>query len=52
MQMVLFHLPNIVARLGSLPSLLDFGSGPTIHVAVCFRHTAEEVKMGEGKAML
>ncbi|KAL3068109.1 hypothetical protein niasHT_038099 [Heterodera trifolii] len=47
MQMVLFHLPNIVARLGPLPSLLDFGSGPTIHVAVCFRHTAEEIYLAD-----
>uniref|UniRef100_A0A183BNP1 Nicotinamide N-methyltransferase-like n=1 Tax=Globodera pallida TaxID=36090 RepID=A0A183BNP1_GLOPA len=47
MQMVLFHLPNIVARLGPLPSLLDFGSGPTIHVSVCFRETVDEIYLAD-----
>jgi hypothetical protein len=44
MQVVLIFLPKIVARLeqrhegkAALETLLDFGAGPTIHVAVCFR---------------
>jgi hypothetical protein len=43
MQMVLFYLPNIAARLPFVESLLDFGAGPTIHVAICFRNKAENV---------
>uniref|UniRef100_A0A914ZQA7 NNMT/PNMT/TEMT family protein n=1 Tax=Parascaris univalens TaxID=6257 RepID=A0A914ZQA7_PARUN len=40
MQLVLTFLPNIAARIGNVESLLDFGAGPTIHVAVAFRNTA------------
>lgn len=43
MQMVLFYLPNIIARLPNCKSLLDFGAGPTIHVAICFRNKVDEV---------
>lgn len=45
MQMVLKFLPNIVARLGKVNHVLDFGAGPTVHVAACFRHTAEKVAL-------
>uniref|UniRef100_A0A915DJ40 Uncharacterized protein n=1 Tax=Ditylenchus dipsaci TaxID=166011 RepID=A0A915DJ40_9BILA len=47
MQMVLFFLPNIVARFPPTPSLLDFGAGPTVHVAVCFRNTVEEIYLAD-----
>jgi hypothetical protein len=44
---VLFHLPNLVARIGPIHSLLDFGCGPTIHVAVCFRQSAEHIFLAD-----
>jgi len=52
MQIVLTFLPKIVARLeqrvedgeARLEKLLDFGAGPTIHVAVCFRKLVKEVE--------
>ena len=47
MQMVLTFLPNIVARLGKVDKMLDFGAGPTIHVAACFREIANEVRRWE-----
>ncbi|VDN23497.1 unnamed protein product [Cylicostephanus goldi] len=43
MKMVLAFLPNIVARIGEVGKVLDFGAGPTIHVAASFRNTASEV---------
>ncbi|PIO67676.1 hypothetical protein TELCIR_10562, partial [Teladorsagia circumcincta] len=42
MQMVLTCLPNIVARIGEVKRVLDFGAGPTIHVAASFRNQAAE----------
>lgn len=47
MQMVLTFLPGIVARLPPLNSILDFGAGPTIHVAVSFRNKAEEIYLAD-----
>lgn len=47
MQMVLTFLPGIVARLPLLNSILDFGAGPTIHVAVCFRNKAEDIYLAD-----
>ncbi|CAD5231778.1 unnamed protein product [Bursaphelenchus xylophilus] len=47
MQMVLTFLPGMVARLPRINSVLDFGAGPTIHVAVCFRHKAEEIYLAD-----
>jgi len=47
MQMVLFYLPNVAARLNSVETLLDFGAGPTIHVALCFRNTAEKIYLAD-----
>lgn len=47
MQMVLKFLPNIVARIGKTNRVLDFGAGPTIHVAACFRNTADEVALSQ-----
>ncbi|KHJ93929.1 hypothetical protein OESDEN_06149 [Oesophagostomum dentatum] len=44
MKMVLASLPNIVARIGRVGKVLDFGAGPTIHVAASFRNTASETK--------
>ncbi|PIO75198.1 hypothetical protein TELCIR_02773 [Teladorsagia circumcincta] len=44
MQMVLTCLPNIVARIGEVERVLDFGAGPTIHVAASFRNQAAEVR--------
>lgn len=44
MQMCLFYLPNIAARLNEVDSLLDFGAGPTIHVACVFRNKAKNVR--------
>ena len=43
MKMVLASLPNIVARIGRVSKVLDFGAGPTIHVAASFRNSASEV---------
>ncbi|KAI1717590.1 NNMT/PNMT/TEMT family domain-containing protein [Ditylenchus destructor] len=47
MQMVLIFLPNVVARFDHAESLLDFGAGPTIHVAVCFRHKVDEIYLAD-----
>ncbi|CAI5450233.1 unnamed protein product [Caenorhabditis angaria] len=47
MQMVLTFLPNIVARVGKIQKILDFGAGPTIHVAACYRETAEEIYLAD-----
>lgn len=45
MQMVICYLPNIAARFPYTKSLLDFGAGPTIHVAIIFRNKVDEVKL-------
>lgn len=45
MQMVLTFLPSIVARVGKVDKVLDFGAGPTIHVAACYREMANEVRV-------
>lgn len=47
MQMVLKFLPNIVARIGPFKRLLDFGAGPTIHVAASFRNQADEIYLAD-----
>uniref|UniRef100_A0A914DM78 Uncharacterized protein n=1 Tax=Acrobeloides nanus TaxID=290746 RepID=A0A914DM78_9BILA len=47
MQMVLTFLPHIVARLPPQKTLLDFGAGPTIHVAVCFRNLVEHIYLAD-----
>lgn len=47
MQMVLKFLPNIVARIGPIHRLLDFGAGPTIHVAASFRDQADEIYLAD-----
>ncbi|CAI4224801.1 unnamed protein product [Auanema sp. JU1783] len=47
MQMVLKYLPNIVARIGNINRLLDFGAGPTIHVAACFRNSSDEIYLAD-----
>ncbi|CAI2353136.1 unnamed protein product [Caenorhabditis sp. 36 PRJEB53466] len=47
MQMVLTFLPSIVARIGKVEKMLDFGAGPTIHVAACFRETANEIHLAD-----
>ncbi|CAD5224729.1 unnamed protein product [Bursaphelenchus okinawaensis] len=47
MQMVLTFLPGMVARLPQLNSVLDFGAGPTIHVAACFRNRAENIYLAD-----
>uniref|UniRef100_F1L9I4 Methyltransferase n=1 Tax=Ascaris suum TaxID=6253 RepID=F1L9I4_ASCSU len=47
MQLVLTFLPNIAARIGNVESLLDFGAGPTIHVAVAFRNTANNIYLAD-----
>lgn len=43
MQLVLLYLPIIAERLSNFNNLLDFGAGPTIHVAVIFRKKADNV---------
>ncbi|VDM55947.1 unnamed protein product [Angiostrongylus costaricensis] len=47
MQMVLTFLPNIVARIGKVKRVLDFGAGPTIHVAASFRQQADEIYLAD-----
>ncbi|KAK5984235.1 Amine N-MethylTransferase, partial [Trichostrongylus colubriformis] len=47
MQMVLNCLPNIVTRLGNVKRVLDFGAGPTIHVAASFRNQATEIYLAD-----
>nr|AAT11867.1 putative methyltransferase NNMT/PNMT/TEMT isoform b [Dictyocaulus viviparus] len=47
MQMVLIFLPNIVARIGKIKRVLDFGAGPTIHVAASFRNQAVEIYLAD-----
>ncbi|CAK5024018.1 unnamed protein product [Meloidogyne enterolobii] len=48
MQLILFHLPSIIARLPTkINNLLDFGSGPTIYVAICFREKAENIFLSD-----
>ncbi|VDK18322.1 unnamed protein product [Anisakis simplex] len=47
MQLILTFLPNIAARVGKVENLLDFGAGPTIHVAVAFRHTAQNIYLAD-----
>lgn len=43
MQMIIRFLPGIAVRLPKSQSLLDFGCGPTIHVAVIFRHYVNRI---------
>ncbi|KAK0409393.1 hypothetical protein QR680_004514 [Steinernema hermaphroditum] len=47
MQFVLNFLPNLVARIGKVDRVLDFGAGPTIHVAVSFRNSAKEIYLAD-----
>jgi len=47
MQMVLTFLPGLAARLPAAPTLLDFGAGPTIHVAVCFRERVQKIYLAD-----
>ncbi|CAB3396484.1 unnamed protein product [Caenorhabditis bovis] len=47
MQMVLTFLPNIVARVGKVNKVLDFGAGPTVHVAACYREMANEIYLAD-----
>ncbi|PAV79200.1 hypothetical protein WR25_18159 isoform B [Diploscapter pachys] len=47
MQMVLKFLPLIACRIGSIDRLLDFGAGPTIHVAATFRDYAKELHLAD-----
>ncbi|KAL6741686.1 hypothetical protein Aduo_014915 [Ancylostoma duodenale] len=47
MKMVLGFLPNIVARIGRVSKVLDFGAGPTIHVAASFRNTGSEIYLAD-----
>ena len=47
MQLVLMFLPSIVARLPPRKRLLDFGAGPTIHVAACFRNNVDEIYLAD-----
>ncbi|CAD6189510.1 unnamed protein product [Caenorhabditis auriculariae] len=47
MQMVLTFFPNIVARVGKIHRLLDFGAGPTIHIAAAYRNQADEIYLAD-----
>ncbi|VDL75118.1 unnamed protein product [Nippostrongylus brasiliensis] len=47
MQMVVTFLPNIVARIGEVKRMLDFGAGPTTHVAASFRNQASEIYLAD-----
>jgi nicotinamide N-methyltransferase len=47
MQLVLTFLPSIVARLPPRKRLADFGAGPTIHVAACFRNHVDEIYLAD-----
>ncbi|CAJ0929637.1 unnamed protein product, partial [Mesorhabditis belari] len=47
MQMVLTFLPVVVQRIGPVKRVIDFGAGPTIHVSVCFRNTADELYLAD-----
>ncbi|VDD96449.1 unnamed protein product [Enterobius vermicularis] len=47
MQMVVLFLPNIVQRLDEFESLLDFGAGPTVHVAAIFRNKAKNIYLAD-----
>ncbi|KAF7638468.1 hypothetical protein Mgra_00002147 [Meloidogyne graminicola] len=48
MQLIIFHLPSILARLPlNINYLLDFGSGPTIYVAICFREKAKNIFLSD-----
>ncbi|CAJ0582703.1 unnamed protein product, partial [Mesorhabditis spiculigera] len=47
MRMVLTFLPMVASRIGPVKRILDFAAGPTIHVSVCFRHTAEEIYLAD-----
>ncbi|KAK6756225.1 hypothetical protein RB195_014556 [Necator americanus] len=47
MKMMLGFLPIIVARIGRVAKVLDFGAGPTIHVAASFRNVASEIYLAD-----
>ncbi len=47
MRIIITFLPNVVARLPSGGRLLDIGSGPTIHVAACFRNNKDEIYLSD-----
>uniref|UniRef100_A0A915IJ54 Uncharacterized protein n=1 Tax=Romanomermis culicivorax TaxID=13658 RepID=A0A915IJ54_ROMCU len=47
MHVVLTLLPNVVRRLPVGGRLLDVGSGPTVHVAMCFRKTAQNIYLSD-----
>lgn len=44
---ILTFLPNIVSRIPKGGKLLDIGSGPTVHMAMYFRHTVDEVYLSD-----
>lgn len=47
MQVVLQLLPNFAYRLPKGRRLLDVGSGPTVHVALCFREKMDEIYLSD-----
>lgn len=47
MQIVLQLLPNVAFRLPKGRRLLDVGSGPTIHVAMCFRDRIDDIYLSD-----
>lgn len=47
MHVMLKFLPNIVPRVPHGGRLLDVGSGPTVHVALCFREIVEEIYLSD-----
>ncbi|VDM99026.1 unnamed protein product [Thelazia callipaeda] len=47
MQMMIMLLPNIAERMDCYESLLDFGAGPTVHVAVVFRNKVNNIYLAD-----
>lgn len=47
MLVMLRFLPNVACRLERGGRLLDIGSGPTVHVALCFRNIVDEIYLSD-----
>lgn len=47
MKIVIYFLPSLATRIPKGAKVLDIGSGPTVHVVMCFRHVADEVYLSD-----
>lgn len=47
MRIILHYMPNCVERVPRGGCMLDVGSGPTVHMAFCFRNRVSEIYLSD-----